>query len=100
MHDQLEQLRRYAITIDSDAGPVKIRLARAREAAEELDEKKFEKLAHGILMTLEDLYNKISAARKDLSRFPTPCPSHEPESSQACSQASSAATGSHDLSQQ
>ena len=77
---QYDQLKHYAISLNSDVAPVKIRLERAREAAEAFDEAKFEKLAHGIFLTLEERYNKIAAARKDVPGFRTPSPSPEPES--------------------
>lgn len=80
--DQYNHLKQYATSLDSDATPVKIRLEQAREAAEAIDETKFEKLAHGIFLTLEERYNKIAAARKDVPGFRTPSPSPEPMSSQ------------------
>lgn len=78
--DQYNQVKQYATSLDSDAAPVRIRLEQAREAAEAIDEVKFEKLAHGIFLTLEERYNKIAAARKDVPGFRTPPPSPEPES--------------------
>ena len=79
--DQYNRLKQYAISLDSDVAPVKIRLEQAREAAEAMDETEFEKLAHGILLTLEERYDKISAARKDLPVFRTPPSSPESMSS-------------------
>ena len=80
--DQYNQLKQYATSLDSDTAPVKIRLEQAREAAEAVDETKFEKLAHGIFLTLEERYTKIATARKDVLIFRTPRSSPEPESSQ------------------
>ena len=80
--DQYNRLKQYATSLDSDAAPVKIRLEQAREAVEAIDETQFEKLAHGIYLTLEERYNKITAARKDVPGFRTPSPSPEPMSSQ------------------
>ena len=79
--EQYDQLKQYATSIDSDAAPVKIRLKQAREAAEAIEETKFEKLAHGIFLTLEERYNKIITARKGVPAFRTPSPSPEPMSS-------------------
>ena len=79
--DQYNQLKQYATSLDSDAAPVKIRLEQAREAAEAFEGAKFEKLAHGIFVTLEERYNKISAARKDIPVFRTPPSSPERMSS-------------------
>ena len=70
------------MSLNSDAAPVKIRLEQAREAAEAVDETKFEKLAHGVFLTLEERYNVIAAAREDVPGFRTPLPSPEPVSSQ------------------
>lgn len=87
---QYSQLRKYATSLDSDATPVKIRLEQAREAVEAVDETTFEKLAHGIFLTLEERYNKIAVARKDVPSFRTPSPSPEPMSSQdSCSSSDS-----------
>lgn len=94
--DQHNQLKQYATSLDSDAAPVKIRLEQAREAAEAIDETQFEKLAHGIFLTLEERYNKIAAARKDVPIFRTPPSSPEPESSQELH----SSIDSQDLSQQ
>ena len=47
---------------------------------EAIDEAKFEALAHGIFLTLEERYDKIVAARKDIPSFSPPHYS-EPESS-------------------
>lgn len=80
--DQYNQLKQYATSLDSDAAPVKIRLEQAGEAAEAVDETQFEKLAHGIFLTLEERYNNIAAARKDVPIFRTPPSSPEPDSSQ------------------
>lgn len=80
--DQYNQLKHYAMSLNSDAAPVKIRLEQAREAAEAVDETKFEKLAHGVFLTLEERYNVIAAAREDVPGFSTPLPSPEPVSSQ------------------
>ena len=85
------------MSLDSDATPVKIRLERAREAAEAVEETEFEKLAHGIFATLEERYSKIADARKDVPVFCTPLPSPEPMSS---SQESGTSMNSQDLSQQ
>lgn len=60
----MERLKQYAISIDPDTTSVKIRLKDARNAAETLDETKFEKLVHGMWATLEDSFAKIDAARK------------------------------------
>lgn len=79
--DQYNQLKQYAASLDSDTAPVKIRLEQAREAAEAVDETKFEKLAHGIFLTLEERYKKIISARKDVPGFRTPLPSPEPMAS-------------------
>ncbi|CAF9915666.1 MAG: hypothetical protein ALECFALPRED_010297 [Alectoria fallacina] len=79
--DQYNQLKQYATSLDSDVAPVKIRLEQAREAAEAIDETKFEKLAHGIFLTLEERYNSIAAAREEVPAFRTPFPSPEPPSS-------------------
>ena len=78
---QYNQLKQYATSLNSDLAPVKIRLEKAREAAEAIDETKFEKLAHGICLTLEERYNTIAAARKDVPAFRTPSPSPSPSSS-------------------
>ena len=66
---QYDQLKQYALTIHPDAAPVKIRLEEARKAAEEVHETKFEKLAHGIFLTLEEHCNKIAIARKAVPHF-------------------------------
>lgn len=87
---QYRQLKEYATSLDANAAPVKIRLEQAREAAEAIEEANFEKLAHGIFLTLEERYNKIAAARKDVPGFRTPTPSPEPESSEeSCSSSDS-----------
>ncbi|KAF6233854.1 hypothetical protein HO173_008066 [Letharia columbiana] len=80
--DQYNQLKQYATSLDTDATPVKIRLEQAREAAEAIDETKFEKLAHGIFLTLEERYNKIAAARTNVPVFRAPVQSSKPTSSQ------------------
>ena len=80
--DQYNQLKQYATSLDSDAAPVRIRLEQAREAAEAIEETKFEKLAHGIFLTLEERYNKIATARKDVPIFRTPRSLPESVSSQ------------------
>lgn len=82
--DQYNQLKQYATSLHPDAAPVKIRLEQARKAVEAIDEAKFETLAHGIFLTLEEQYDKIVAARKDVPGF-SPCDSSEPESSQESS---------------
>lgn len=82
---QYNHLKQYAISLNSDVAPVKIRLEQAREAAETIDESKFEKLAHGIFLTLEERYHLIAAAREDVPGFRTPFPSPEPVSSQELS---------------
>lgn len=90
MLGQYRQLKEYATSLDANAAPVKIRLEQAREAAEAIEEANFEKLAHGIFLTLEERYNKIAAARKDVPGFRTPTPSPEPESSEeSCSSSDS-----------
>ena len=76
---QYNQLKQYATSLDSDAGPVRIRLEEARKAAEASDEGKFEKLAHSIFLTLEERYNnKIANARNDVPRFEAPVTTSEP----------------------
>ncbi|CAF9934442.1 hypothetical protein IMSHALPRED_009721 [Imshaugia aleurites] len=76
--EQYNQLKQFATALDPDAAPVKIRLEQARKAAQAIDEPQFEKLAHGIFLTLDERYSKIAAARKDLPTFGpfrTPFPS-------------------------
>ncbi|KAK3171985.1 hypothetical protein OEA41_004069 [Lepraria neglecta] len=82
---QYDQLKQYAISLDYDAAPVKIRLEEARQAAEVIDEAKFEKVAHGIFLTLEERYNKIANARNEVPRFETPATTPEPSASQESS---------------
>ena len=82
---QYDQLKQYAISLDYDAAPVKIRLEEARQAAEVIDEAKFEKVAHGIFLTLEERYNKIANARNQVPRFETPATTPEPSASQESS---------------
>lgn len=79
--DQYNQLKQYAESIDSDVAPVRIRLKQARDAAEAADETRFEKLAHGIFLTLEERYDKIAMARKKLPGTQTRSPSPELASS-------------------
>ena len=79
--NRYNQLEQYATSLDSDAAPVKIRLERARAAVEAVEEIKFERLAHGILSTLEERYDKIATARKNLPVFRTPSTSPETMSS-------------------
>ena len=77
--DQYNHLKQYATSLDSDASPVKIRLEQAREAAEAIDEVKFEELAHGIVVTLDERYKKIANARGNLPVFRAPSLSPSPE---------------------
>ncbi len=66
---QYDELKQYATSIELDAASVKIRLENAREAAEAADRSKFEQLAYGIFVTLEERYDRITAARKGISLF-------------------------------
>jgi len=66
---QYDKLKQYATSIELDTASVKIRLDNAREAAEVADRSKFEQLAHGIFVTLEERYDRIAAARKGISLF-------------------------------
>ena len=72
------------MSLHPDAAPVKIRLEQAREAVEAIDEAKFETLAYGIFLSLEEQYDRIIAARKDVPGF-SPRDHFEPELSQESS---------------
>lgn len=63
------QLQTYARNFDPGAGPVKIRLEQAQQAAAEGDEKKFSTLAFSIWETLEEQMQRVSAARAQLPAF-------------------------------
>ena len=97
---QYDQLKQYATSIDLDAASVKIRLNNAREAAEASNASKFEQLAHHILETLDERYNRIVAARQNIPTFakiaipmaPTPSPPSPESSDSLDSQCSSQAT--------
>ena len=66
------QLKEYATSLNLSL--VSIRLQEARNAVETADQQKFESLARGIWSTLEDHYNAVAAARKELlvPNFSTP----------------------------
>lgn len=66
---QYDQLKQYAISMDHDAAPVRFRLEDARQTAEALDESKFENLAHDIIITLEERFDKIATARNSVQKF-------------------------------
>ena len=85
---QFDKLKQYATSIELDARLVKIRLEDAHKAAESAEKEKFEKLARDILATLEERYNRITAARYNAPLFVkagSPVASVEPSSSQESS---------------
>ena len=67
---QYEQLKQYASAIDRDVASVKIRLDCAYKAADNGDETKFAQFGQEVLMTLEERYNQITAARKNIPNLP------------------------------
>ena len=69
---QYDHLKTYALAIDANASPVKIRLEDARKAVEAFDEVKFQDLAYDICVTLDERANLIAAARENVARFPRP----------------------------
>ena len=89
---QYDKLKQYATSIEIDAGLVKIRLEDAHKAAESAEKEKFEQLARDILVTLEERYNRITAARYNTPLFAkaaSPVASDEPSSSQESSDCTS-----------
>ena len=67
--DQLEKLKQYATSLDSEAAPVKIRLEDARKAAEAVHVNEFRRLVQDILSSLDERYKQIVAAHDNLPIF-------------------------------
>ena len=59
-------LKAYATSIDPQAAAVHLRLQDALQAAEARDQPKFEKLAHSIKTTLDEIYASIFRTHKDI----------------------------------
>lgn len=79
---QYALIKDYATSVESDAVSVKIRLEEARKAAEAIDERNFQLLIQDILMTLNDRFEKITAARTRLPCFSALSTALKPFSSQ------------------
>lgn len=97
---QYDQLKQYATSIDFDASPVRIRLEDARKAADAVNELKFVQLARSISETLDERFNRITAARNIAPKFSSSLPMVAPAesgSSQGPSDSSATQSSSQDI---
>lgn len=85
---QYAQIKDYATSLDFDAAPVRFRLNDARIAAEAVNKPKFELLARGILLTLDEKFQKIISARQNILAGPGVNGLLEPKSSQESARSS------------
>ncbi|KAK4696366.1 hypothetical protein P7C71_g1534, partial [Lecanoromycetidae sp. Uapishka_2] len=69
---QYALIKDYAISIEPDAALVKIRLEDALNAAEAVDERNFQLLVQDILVTLDQTFKMITAARKRIPMLSEP----------------------------
>ncbi|KAG8529958.1 uncharacterized protein KY384_005439 [Bacidia gigantensis] len=63
-----EAMKAFAASLERGSAAVRIRLEEAREAAESLDQDKFESLARSVSSTLEELFAKTNGARLEMLR--------------------------------